>query len=351
MVRTSLGVEAGVAIVRQVADAAEVEGLRRVGERLRRAEHPGVVRVLRSDALGTGWELVLEHGGPSLASVGRIGSLAELAAVGASVAATLADLHDRGSVHGRLDASRILVAEHRRPLLCGFAPSDDDPAEDVAALGVVLVGQLDALELTTNRDRRRRVALRSVAMRAQAQPPSRRPSARRLAAELEGVASPSPPSAALRHPLVLAGAVVAAVGLGWIARHGPSSSPPRPPAVAATSSTVPSCVATTGHPLTKASCGHAVRVDGAVVEVDSMPYAVALLGDEVAVGDWDCAGELRAAVLRPDTGELLVFAAFEPGVAPPVELAVRVVGARSLDVREPPDGCPVLGVLRHVDDP
>ena len=43
-------------------------------------------------------------------------------------------------VHGRLDASHILVGDHGRPVLCGFGDGcvDARPEDDVAALGVLL---------------------------------------------------------------------------------------------------------------------------------------------------------------------------------------------------------------------
>ena len=48
------------------------------------------------------------------------GSVADVGGVAASVASTLADLHDVGIVHGRLDASHVLVGDDGRPRLCGW---------------------------------------------------------------------------------------------------------------------------------------------------------------------------------------------------------------------------------------
>ena len=52
------------------------------------------------------------------------GSVADVGGVAASVASTLADLHDAGVVHGRLDASHVLVGDGGRPRLCGWSGPD-----------------------------------------------------------------------------------------------------------------------------------------------------------------------------------------------------------------------------------
>src|SRR4029450_2208123 len=62
-------------------------------------------------------------------------------ALAAPLPRTLAALHSLGLVHGRLDASHILVADDGRPRLCGFShPGGAAPADDVAALAMVLSG-------------------------------------------------------------------------------------------------------------------------------------------------------------------------------------------------------------------
>lgn len=346
-------------VVRQRAAAAEADRLRQRGERLVAAEHPGVVRVLRSRPHAEGWELVTEHGGPSLAVAG-LRSPRRLAGLAGSVATTLADLHERGIVHGRLDATHVLVGPHGHPRLCGFGPPDAAPVDDVAALGALLAEQLDARPAAGAADRRAGGLLRAVAASAQAEPATRRPSARRLAVALnaEAPASPRgsrPPRPRPRSHLLVAGVVLAAgLALAVALLRGPDTDPNASlvpvsttpsSTVGRTSATVPSCVARAGHPLSSAACGRAVAVDGGAVVVDGRRYVVGRPGDEVAVADWDCAGAPRAAVLHPDTGEVLVLAPFPVAGAPAVERAERIPGARSLQVREPPDGCPTLGVL------
>lgn len=69
----------------------------------------------------------------SLAEMGPL-THDEVAGILASVATTLADLHDRGVAHGGLDAEHVLVRSDGQPVLCSLG-RDGDPAGDVAALG------------------------------------------------------------------------------------------------------------------------------------------------------------------------------------------------------------------------
>jgi hypothetical protein len=356
-----LGVVDGLPVVRQRADAAGADRLRQIGAQLERAAHPGVVRVVASGPRGDGWELVTEHGGLALAAA-RLPSADAVTELGCAVAATLADLHERGVVHGRLDATRILLGRDGRPVLCGLAPAGDAgeaapmPTDDVAALGAVLTEVLAAIEPTGAAARARHDVLRGVLSRAQAEPATRRPSARRLAGELAPVGPRSPEARPARRRTsrrphrtgaMLAGALAAAVvAVTVLVARRPSTA--RPPPVTATTSTSTSvpipCVATAQGALRSSACGHDVVVDGPAVLLDGRRYVVGLQGDEVAVGDWDCAGGLRAAVLRPSTGEVRVFGEFTADRALLVARAERVLGPRSLGVRDD-DGCPTLGVL------
>ena len=117
------------------------------------------------------------------------GPPAAVAGVGAAVASTLADLHDMGIVHGRLDATHVLIGDDGRPRLCGLAePGDATPADDVAALGTLL-GDLLARAPDTRRGPRRWARAPAGAQRALGQvvehatdpAPTRRPGARALA--------------------------------------------------------------------------------------------------------------------------------------------------------------------------
>ena len=122
------------------ADGSDAARLQAEAERLRAATHPGVVQVVSSGPVGTGWELRMVHAGRPLEIVPEMPA-AQVAAMSASLATTLADLHGCGLVHGRVDPSHVLVGPHGRPVLCGFTGRAVDPAAD---------------PLRTGRDRRRR---------------------------------------------------------------------------------------------------------------------------------------------------------------------------------------------------
>ena len=183
-------------VVVKRASGPEGERLRREGERLERASHPGVVPLVQHGATDDGWELRTLHAGRPASACGPL-TVAQVASLAAGVASTLADLHDVGIVHGRLDASHVLVGDHGRPVLCGFGDGEPParPADDVAALGALLdrwLGTDDAGEPIPERrwwgrrgwdgwDRR---ALLLLADQAVADPPTCRPTARRLAAAI-----------------------------------------------------------------------------------------------------------------------------------------------------------------------
>ena len=370
-----LGLEEGVPVVGRRVGPDGREGLRRTAAQLERASHPGVVRVVASRASGDGWELVTEHGGLPVAAAAWT-SPVDVAALGAAVAATLADLHDQGVVHGRLDARRILIGRQGQPVLCGLAPPagpgeiDALPADDVAALGRVLRALLAPMGATGPSARATLASLGSVLDATEADPPSRRPTARRLAAEL-GSHVPGPPvrpparvagrPAAVARRRVGGGAALAglvtvtvalvvgiAFGLRPAARGAPGPRAAGDRSAVATT-VVPGCVATEGTPIAAGACGHAVRVEGPAVVVDGQRYVVGIDGDEVAVADWDCAGALRAAVLRPTTGEVRVFAPFTPDRRLSVVRAERpepTAASLAIGVR---GGCPTIGGLGGTD--
>ncbi|MBX3314246.1 MAG: hypothetical protein KF906_07985, partial [Actinobacteria bacterium] len=181
----------GPVIVRTALDDVGRASLAREAERLVRGRHPGVVELLAAsgDELTLGWA-----GGETLATARP--DVVAAAGILASVAATVADLHGLGIVHGRLEPSHVIVGPDRRPRLCGLrGPEPGDrppgPADDVAALGALvdhLVGTEVELEpIPEHRWRRRRWtghqrrALQTIADRATDPDPARRPTARELA--------------------------------------------------------------------------------------------------------------------------------------------------------------------------
>ncbi|HEY2998845.1 MAG TPA: hypothetical protein VGJ43_09750, partial [Acidimicrobiales bacterium] len=179
----------GPVVVKTAARGAEAR-LAAEAARLTRAVHPGVVAALPSPPT----ELRTRYAGEPVTA--WTGPVTRVAGLGAAVATTLADLHDIGLVHGRLDATHILLGDDGRPRLCGFAPPtpmfEPSPADDVAALGAILA---DLLERATDDRRGRRSrrwwrtarsdadprALLRVIDRAVDRVPTRRPTARALA--------------------------------------------------------------------------------------------------------------------------------------------------------------------------
>ena len=175
------------------------------------ARHPGVVALVHAGevqtAVGGAFELRTRLAGSrTLATVGAV-TPARIAAVMASLSATVADLHRLGIVHGRIAADHVVVAGDGRPILCGFSQahltcSDDDPngphsaPADVAALGDLLhhlLGELsDPHARPASRWTRRsadglRRALHRLADEATDPDPLRRPTAARLADSIQRV--------------------------------------------------------------------------------------------------------------------------------------------------------------------
>src|ERR687891_2523407 len=154
-VRVALDGEGPIAVKTATGDD-DVARLRLEAERLERAAHPGLVAVL-SGPHGHGepdtdadMELRTRFAGDPVSN--WTGSVANVAGLGAAVAATLADLHDLSVVHGRLDSTHILVDHDGRPRLCGLShPGEAAPEDDVAALGRVLAELLERVPAERHR--------------------------------------------------------------------------------------------------------------------------------------------------------------------------------------------------------
>ncbi len=227
----------GPVVIKSAVGAAAADQLRHERERLRRAAHPGVVALVAPT--GDGAELRTRYAGEPVARWS--GSLPAVAGLGAAVAVTLADLHALGIVHGRLDDGHILLGDDGRPRLCGFSPPPGDarPADDVAALGVVLADLL-ARAPTGRRSRRagpgprrggRRGgegrALGQVLERAVDPVATRRPSAAALAdAILAAVPAAGLPNRDEAAPPARAGAAPPGAA-GRAGQPGPPASPAR----------------------------------------------------------------------------------------------------------------------------
>ncbi|MET0728588.1 MAG: hypothetical protein ABWZ76_09865 [Acidimicrobiales bacterium] len=398
---TMLAAGGAEAVVVKHATGADAPRLARMGARLREAAHPGVVEVLSSEGSTTEWELRLVHGGRPLDVVGRL-SAERVAGIAAAVAATLADLHDAGIVHGRLDASRVLLGADGRPVLCGFAlpdaPGGLDPADDVAALGALMVDLLDGgddLEPIPDRRWRRRGAwsgwnrraLLTIADQACSEPPSRRPTARRLAATISDAVPDARSAGAHRAPKhlgrpspaddtgsghdlrppsdhssrrrsravllvvcgVLGSLLLVAARLG---QGGPGAErTPLPPGAADTEPVgapgAEPCVSPVELGLPDAGdCLAGVRIDGTTIIAATRRFEVGQPGDIVTLGDWDCSAGATPAILRPSSGEVFVFPSWAAGENLVVRAVTVVPGAIDIAAVVPqgPAGCAALEV-------
>lgn len=168
-------------------------------ERLKSIAHPGVVSFVDHRHAGNRAELHTIYAGEPLER--WQGTLEQIAGLVAALASSLADLHEAGVVHGRIDRSHVLRGPQGRPVLCGLspAPAGAEPATDVAAVGRLLGELLDGAGAAIKQssglrwrswpgEKKVRRALERVAAHAADPLAARRPSARALAgAILEAV--------------------------------------------------------------------------------------------------------------------------------------------------------------------
>ena len=367
-------------------------------EALRQAAGPGVVELVRTEGPPAEPEvLVLEAiPGPHLAH--RDLSVADVARVVASVAATVGRLHQAGVVHGGIAPEHVLAAD-TRPVLCGFGAATtrshlDDvdgawaaaTATDVADLGRLIDTLTSA---ATGDDALLRHALRRISERATRPEPADRPPADVIAASLrdlvcadgpmplprssihEGLARlrPAAPSAnsederhrgpVPRRTLLVAGTGVAAlvatvIGAPALARDVPAATAPDPK----TRTTVSQPASSSSSSSTTSGVPTPVRIwprcaDGCEtpsLTLDGVRYIVGGPGDLAVIADAGCDGHLDAIVVRPSTGSLYVFGGW-PGDGDEVSATPRSSlppPIRALSVA--PSGEPGCGHLVAVGD-
>lgn len=196
----------GLVLRKTASSPAAAAHLAREAQRLRQARHRGVVALV--DA--TDDHLDIEWAGADTLALARLTRGAAVRVV-ASVAATVADLHHLGIVHGRIDESHVVIGPDGQPRLCGMrgvAPggAEPGPADDVADLGRLLEQLLgigadaelfpDHRWRTRHRSAARDRTLDLLAQRAADPDPARRPTARALAQALAELAPPSRPGPA-----------------------------------------------------------------------------------------------------------------------------------------------------------
>jgi hypothetical protein len=249
-------------------------------------------------------------GGPTLASVQGL-SPAEVAAIAAAVATTLADLHEAGLVHGALDGSHVVLGENG-PVLAGFADagpprggrqaSDDVAALAAAVLSIVTSGPVaDAARRIGGGSSTASEAAAAFAACTSA-PPVRREGPDTLTALLRPAAK-APLRGMRRRALVGAVAGVAFVTAIVIAVSSRSTRPTVALAAPRPTTTAPSTTSTSAAPTATLVWPPA---DGpvATIVVDEHRYSIGTAGD-VAI-PLRCEAH-AAALLRPATGQVFVF--------------------------------------------
>ncbi len=405
--------------VKQVP-AAQSPNIEREAETLRRLDHPGVVRFVDlietpDDGKALHTEFVSSDTWatrPATDPTGRAAGVAALAEV-------VADLHDMGFAHCRINPTHVLHGDGDRPVLCGFRQAAEaDPENrrvDLVALADLchdpalepgpLVHKLSAL---ADAARAGRLDIRELARRlaevtdkrSAAAEPDRATADARSSRNSRGAGSGHGGRPRRRSLVVLAvvlcgSAAVLAAAIRYLAQPastpvtitagagslstdpgahaGPANqtgSAPAPPAApdppgGAAAATGPGQTAfpspmIPGAPVPGSAAGSsplALNPDsspgsapsgslpapappspatgrfedpaslqpGAVLEHAGSLYGVGRLGDFVETGDWDCDGEPTPAIVRPSTGDVVLFHGWPaPGqsIAMPVRWAV-----------------------------
>ena len=144
-------------MIKEAVDPTARARLAREAAVLERARHPGVVELLRHTDDDDRAELVTRSAGPR--TVEDLSDLPgdQVAAFGAALAQTLADLHRAGISHGAVRAEHVVVSDLGQPVLCGLGgaglvepPAGQwggfDPAADVGAVADVLAAVLEPAE-------------------------------------------------------------------------------------------------------------------------------------------------------------------------------------------------------------
>ena len=315
-VHVTLGLGPGGPVAIKTATGTEsIERLRGEAARLRTAGHPGVVTVVSCEPAGDAVELRTRFAGDALS--GWSGTLAGAAGLCAATADTLADLHDVGLVHGRLDASHVLVGSDGRPRLCGLSdPGNAEPADDVRAFGVLMEDLLARVEArrrgtlawprTTGSGGDRR-ALVQAARRALDPVAARRPSARALARSILAAV----PGAELPQPSASLPVSGGADGLGpWL-----TPTDDWPPAVArpfTSGSTSTAISASSGSPGGSASSGSSAGVSGKGIPPANGSHAAVGVDNEVGASG----GDRECRVAGDHDGPSTVFSGDETDVSP-----------------------------------
>lgn len=162
---------------------------------LTKANHPGVVELVDSTMSESHGELVLLWSGARTLNDVVALSPQEIAGVIASLANTVAHLHDLGIIHRRITADHVIIDPNGSPVLAGFGAAtytragSESPSDDVAAIGRLAMQLIE--KASFNRPRwsigrrsgwpQELSRIRQVAEMANDPRPQRRPTAHALA--------------------------------------------------------------------------------------------------------------------------------------------------------------------------
>ncbi len=358
-----------IAIKQVPADRAA--DIQREADLLRRLDHPGLVRFV--DIVETadgGRALHTEFVNSDTWASRPLTDPAERAAGMAALAAVVAELHQLGVSHLQLTPPHVLHGENDLPVLCGLTSAAEATPEnrhtDLAALADLchdpalgrgaLSGKLFSL---ADEARAGTLSARELASRldllATRRPTRSMPVRVAGGGVLAGLKRRCRPK-----PLLTAGVVIGAVLAAFVigSRSGDPDPPPAalapvqdeaPGVVASASqdlldeydpvagtdpvaelepiseqnpSTEPVPVAVPDPSTEPVPTAVSVQEAAAVIEHGGRRYAIGATGDFVEAGDWDCDGQVTAAIVRPSTGGVVLFDAW-PGPGETISLPVR----------------------------
>lgn len=332
--------------------------LRREAEVLRRVAHPGVVSLVALTEFDDRTELATARVAGTPLATAPTPSPAQAVTQAASVARTVADLHEVGIAHRRLTPDHVLVNTDGRPVLCGLADAGaGDPDADIRKLGTIFELLAESAAAPAN-GRESRLQRGLLALAEQARTAPNPPSAAvlaQLAGALEGRRRPAalPPLRLDRRKVAAIAAGVVGLGAGIAAlvsvQTSDAAAPPlttlprteaTPAASTAPSPATPRSASSDGGAEAERSTSGGVEV-----EAGGARYAVGQAGDHVVLGDWDCDGQPGAALLRPATGAVFVFDVLatpdQPISGRPLATVPDAVGLVTIDQT---DGCTSLAV-------
>lgn len=322
--------------VRTATEPDDCARMCREANALSQLDHPGIVRLI-DHAEGPPAQISTAFVGPDTWQT-KPPTGERVAAALATATATVADLHEAGLAHGAIRAEHILVDPSGQPVLCGLSCAKAaDPATigtDVGAL--VEMGRSLASRAGADQETIELILATLEAghedLRGTARSLGRRrlpPAASRARIDRRAIAG----AAGAMVALAVAVAVVIVL-LRPVGEAAPPAAIPMPPLDAKPpGTTVPPPATSTIPPFAANKTSELIH--------DGRHYTIGRVGDVVVTGDWDCDGTSTPALLRPETGEIAVFADWPGANATIAPAAIFVIeGALALSVTDA--ACPIL---------